>query len=109
VGNAVPLERGALLFGFDLGAPAPLEFRRRNVAQRGVAPLGIVVTDVLDDRLPRLLMSLEVHVMHIFDMTSFITSTGQGAPAMMPRRSDETSYLSKPGRLSYAMNIVGTP
>src|SRR5450755_5003346 len=62
VGNAVPHQREALLFGFDPDAPAPLEFGRRDVAQRGVAPLGIVVTDVLDDRLPRLFPRLEVHV-----------------------------------------------
>lgn len=49
----MPHKREALLFGFDPGAPAPLEFRRRDVAERGMAPLGIVVTDVFDDRLPR--------------------------------------------------------
>ena len=34
VGNAVPRKREGLLFGFDPGAPAPLEFRRRDVADR---------------------------------------------------------------------------
>ncbi len=41
--------------------------------------------------------------------TRFITSTGQGDPAMMPVRSEERSYEAKSGRFSSAMNIVGTP
>ena len=42
-------------------------------------------------------------------MTCFITSTGQGAPAMIPVRSDDRSNVSKPWSASSAMNIVGTP
>ena len=41
--------------------------------------------------------------------TRFITSTGQGEPAMMPVRSVERSYVAKSGRFSSAMNMVGTP
>lgn len=41
--------------------------------------------------------------------TRFITSAGQGDPAMMPVRSVERSYVAKSGRFSSAMNIVGTP
>ena len=41
--------------------------------------------------------------------TCFITSTGQGEPAMIPVRSEERSYASKSGQPSSAMNIVGTP
>ena len=33
MGNAVPHECEALLFGFNLGAPAPLEFSRRDVVR----------------------------------------------------------------------------
>ena len=42
-------------------------------------------------------------------MTRFITSTGQGEPAMQPVRSDDTSYDAKSGNPSSAMNMVGTP
>ena len=41
--------------------------------------------------------------------TRFITSTGQGEPAMMPVRSEDRSYVAKSGRFSSAMNMVGTP
>ncbi len=41
--------------------------------------------------------------------TCFITSTGHGAPAMMPVRSVERSYVAKSGWFSSAMNMVGTP
>ena len=41
--------------------------------------------------------------------TRFITSTGQGEPAMMPVRREERSYVAKSGRFSSAMNMVGTP
>src|SRR5215210_944049 len=41
--------------------------------------------------------------------TFFITSIGQGEPAMIPVRSEEVSYPSKSGCSSSAMNIVGTP
>ena len=41
--------------------------------------------------------------------TCFITSTGQGEPAITPVRSVEKSVRSKSGWLSCAMNIVGTP
>ena len=47
--------------------------------------------------------------MCIRDWTCFITSTGQGEPAMMPVRSDVKSNSSKRGCASCAMNIVGTP
>src|SRR5213596_1980786 len=43
------------------------------------------------------------------ETTCFISSTGQGAPAMMPVRSDETSVVAKAGSSSTARNIVGTP
>ncbi len=42
-------------------------------------------------------------------MHCFITSTGQGEPAMMPVRSDDRSKRLKSGWLSSAMNMVGTP
>ena len=41
--------------------------------------------------------------------TRFITSTGQGEPAMMPVRREDRSYVAKSGRFSSAMNMVGTP
>ena len=41
--------------------------------------------------------------------TRFITSTGQGAPAMIPVRRLVRSSESKRGEDSMAMNIVGTP
>ena len=41
--------------------------------------------------------------------TCFMTSTGQGEPAMMPVRSVERSYFAKSGWFSSAMNMVGTP
>ena len=80
-------------------APAPLEFRRRNVAQRGVPSLGIVVTDVFDDRLPRLLASLEVHVVHALDLQpgdefGGVASAPADSALSMPRRQSE--LLSAP-------------
>ena len=42
-------------------------------------------------------------------ITRFMTSTGQGEPAMIPVRSEVRSYDVKSGRLCIAMNIVGTP
>ncbi len=41
--------------------------------------------------------------------TRFITSMGQGEPAMMPVRSVLRSNSLKRGWSSSAMNIVGTP
>src|SRR5215208_4704192 len=41
--------------------------------------------------------------------TFFITSIGQGEPAIMPVRKLLVSYSSKSGCSSSAMNIVGTP
>ncbi len=41
--------------------------------------------------------------------TRFITSTGQGEPAMIPVRSDDRSNSAKRGWSSSAMNMVGTP
>src|SRR5437764_10246543 len=41
--------------------------------------------------------------------TRFMTSTGHGAPAMIPVRSDVRSRSAKWGDSSMAMNIVGTP
>lgn len=58
----------ALPLGLGLGLPAPLKFCRAEVAQRRMAALGIVVTDVLDDRLSCLLAGFEVHFMHAFDL-----------------------------------------
>ncbi len=42
-------------------------------------------------------------------MTRFITSMGQGEPAMMPVRRVDRSYFVKAGCSSSAMNMVGTP
>ena len=47
--------------------------------------------------------------MCIVDLTFFMTSTGQGAPAMMPVRRLEKSNSLKRGWSSSPMNIVGTP
>ncbi|OPY41088.1 MAG: hypothetical protein A4E41_01087 [Methanoregulaceae archaeon PtaU1.Bin066] len=47
--------------------------------------------------------------MFIFRLTSFITSIGQGDPAMIPVRSVFIEYFGKSGCESSAMNIVGTP
>ena len=52
-----------------------------------------------------LMMSLQ----YIFSITCFIVSIGQGAPAMMPVRSELRSNMSNIGWFSSAMNIVGTP
>jgi hypothetical protein len=41
--------------------------------------------------------------------TRFMTSTGQGEPAMIPVRRLVRSKLAKSGSFSSAMNIVGTP
>jgi hypothetical protein len=41
--------------------------------------------------------------------TCFITSSGQGLPAMIPVRRLDVSYFSYSGCSSSAMNIVGTP
>ena len=41
--------------------------------------------------------------------TRFITSTGQGEPAMIPVRSEDRSCEPNDGSASSAMNIVGTP
>src|SRR5664280_3227517 len=53
---------------FNPDTPEPLELRRCNVAERGMAPLGIVVTDVFDDRLACLLARLEVRVVDALDL-----------------------------------------
>jgi hypothetical protein len=42
-------------------------------------------------------------------MTRRMTSTGHGAPAMMPVRSDSRQKLSNTAWFSWAMNMVGTP
>jgi hypothetical protein len=42
-------------------------------------------------------------------VTCFITSIGQGEPAMIPVRSEERSNDANSGWPSSAMNIVGTP
>ena len=42
-------------------------------------------------------------------ITRFITSTGHGAPAMMPVRRDDKSNARNCGWSSSAMNMVGTP
>jgi hypothetical protein len=62
----VPRKRASVV-DFDPGAPAPLEFRWCDVTQRRVAPLSVVVPDVLDDRLSCLLSGLEVRVVHALD------------------------------------------
>jgi hypothetical protein len=43
------------------------------------------------------------------ETTCFITSTGQGEPAMIPVRRLVRSKESKLGSASSAMNMVGTP
>ena len=45
----------------------------------------------------------------ILSTTRFITSIGQGEPAMMPVRSVDRSNSAKRGWSSSAMNMVGTP
>ncbi len=45
----------------------------------------------------------------ITSTTFFMTSIGQGEPAIMPVRKELVSYCSKSGCSSSAMNIVGTP
>ncbi len=45
----------------------------------------------------------------ISSTTRFITSTGHGAPAMMPVRNAERSNSGNRGCSSIAMYIVGTP
>ena len=45
----------------------------------------------------------------ISSMTRFMTSIGQGDPAMMPVRRLDVSNILNIGWLSSAMNIVGTP
>ena len=47
--------------------------------------------------------------MCIFERTWLMTSTGQGAPAMIPVRRLERSKSPMRGCSSWAMNIVGTP
>ena len=47
--------------------------------------------------------------MCISPMTRRMTSTGHGAPAMIPVRSEVRSTSAKAGSASMAMNIVGTP
>ena len=42
-------------------------------------------------------------------LTCFMTSIGQGEPAMIPVRRVRRSYREKLGWVSSAMNIVGTP
>ena len=42
-------------------------------------------------------------------LTRFITSIGQGDPAMIPVRSEPKSNSEKRSWPSSAMNIVGTP
>jgi hypothetical protein len=42
-------------------------------------------------------------------MTRFITSTGQGEPAMIPVRRLDRSRVFAVGSSSMAMNMVGTP
>ena len=50
-----------------------------------------------------------ISVTFIRSRTCFITSTGQGEPAMTPVRSEEKSVLAKSSWFNWAMNIVGTP
>ncbi len=52
---------------------------------------------------------MDTSVIPIRSMTSFMTSTGQGEPAMIPVRRLDRSYPSNPGTASSAMNMVGTP
>ena len=47
--------------------------------------------------------------MCISPTTRFITSTGQGAPAMIPVRRLDRSNSPNRGWASSAMNMVGTP
>jgi len=47
--------------------------------------------------------------MCIFERTFFITSTGQGAPPIIPVRRLDRSSSSMCGCSSSAMNMVGTP
>ena len=50
-----------------------------------------------------------ISFMFIFSVTSFITETGHGLPAIMPVLMQEKSVFGKSGCSSRAINIVGTP
>ena len=53
--------------------------------------------------------AIDISLMPMSPATCFITSIGQGEPAMIPVRSELRSYWLKSGCPSWAMNIVGTP
>ena len=53
--------------------------------------------------------TITISLMFIFVLTCFITSIGQGEPAMIPVRRDLRLYFESSGGSSSAMNMVGTP
>jgi hypothetical protein len=53
--------------------------------------------------------AIEICSIPVCEPAFFITSTGHGAPAMIPVRSELRSCPAKPGSASSAMNIVGIP
>ena len=69
VGNAgVPYVQRLHAPVFCRSIPAPLKLSRCNVAQRRVPPLGVVVADVFNNGLARLLARRKVLVMDAFDL-----------------------------------------
>ena len=78
---------------FILGAPAPLEFTRRQITDRRMNPRGVVVTEVLNDRLggfgPRLELG-PVHALINVPLADSIGALSQQSPlrlidTVMPR------------------------
>ena len=53
--------------------------------------------------------TLVISGMCIFSMASFIVSTGQVEPAMIPVLSEDMSNMSNIGWFIIPMNMVGTP
>ena len=53
--------------------------------------------------------AIDISLTPISEETRFMTSMGQGEPAMIPVRSELRSNSAKRSWSSSAMNIVGTP
>ena len=53
--------------------------------------------------------TLVISFMFIFSIASFMVSTGQVEPAMIPVRSELISNISNIGWFIIPINIVGTP
>ena len=54
------------------GAPAPLELRWRQVPQRRVPSLGVVIANVLDDRMVCLISGLEMLPIDAFNLQRLV-------------------------------------